>query len=181
MCLRRVRLVGKCESNERLDRRPISASPFILMMICMRCHLILSDDHSVCTQCGTMLSALSGSYPSTNKRDETGRAIPRRNDKCFDWEGHSFLIRALLLPKYLWLATVNELWVDGELVSRSGGPTFSNVAKHRLKHRGKDVEIVLKTRTRKAITGGLDYECHVDGTIVSEGILRSQYVWKQGT
>lgn len=105
---------------------------------------------------------------------------PRKNDKCFDWEGHSFVIRALLLPKYLWLATVNELWVDGDLVSTSGGLTFSDVARHRLKHRGPEVEIVLETRTRIAITGGLDYECRVDGIVVSAGILRSEYVWKQG-
>ena len=128
-----------------------------------------------------MLLAVSGSNSSTNKRGETVRATPRKNDKCFDWEGHSFVIRALLLPKYLWLATVNELWVDGALVSTSGGLTFSSVAKHRLKHRGKEVEVVLETSTRKAITGGLDYKCRVDGIIVSAGVLRCGFAWKQGT
>ena len=147
--------------------------------MCVRCNLILSDYHRVCTQCGNMLSEASESYWRTNKRDETGRATPRKNDKCFDWEGHSFVIRSLLLPKYLWLATLNELWVDGDLVTTSGGPTFSSVARHRLKHQGKEVEIVLETRTRKAITGGLDYECRVDGIVVSAGILRGALVWKK--
>jgi len=65
-------------------------------------------------------------------------------------------------------------------VSTSGGLNFSSVARCRLKHLGKEVEIVLETRTRKAITGGLDYECRVDGTIVSAGVLRSEFAWKRG-
>jgi hypothetical protein len=87
------------------------------------------------------------------------------------------VIRALLRPKYLWLATTNEVWVDGERVLVSGGPAVSDVGISYFRHAGRRVEFTLTTRTRKARSGGLDFDFFVDNKVVRTGVLRSSYVW----
>lgn len=93
------------------------------------------------------------------------------------WEGHTIEFIPVLSHKTLWLATINELWIDGKLMAKSGGFSFNSEAKCVIKHHDHDITIEVKSSTSGKTLSGLNYEVIIDGETVDKGIAKARYRW----
>ncbi len=94
-----------------------------------------------------------------------------------DWKGHVIEFIPVLSRRTFWLATLNELWFDGDRVATSGGFCFSSQARATVEHGGRPVSIDVRSSSRFRSLVDLNYELLVDGQIVSRGIAKTQIQW----
>ena len=144
-------------------------------MICQHCHIIYEDSIQVCAECKRRLVDPLSSQPHNDRF----KASPSKGEKqeSFDWEGHQIVIRAVLPAKYLWMATQNQLWIDGKLAASSGGMNFSSQAECTIEHNGGKVRVTLQTRTRLSLSGGGEYDFRINNVSYRKGQLRSEISW----
>jgi hypothetical protein len=144
-------------------------------MICHRCNIIFEDRLQICEECH---SPLIDPFKPRDFVDHTKTSKNKANkQEIFQWEGHQIVIRVIAPAKYLWMATINQLWIDGHLLAISGGFNFSSQAKCTIHHQGKTVNIVLQTRTRASLAGGLNYDFRVDDISRRTGMLKFEMRW----
>jgi len=138
-------------------------------MICKKCNVLNTDDRALCIECNSELKMLLiKPFEAVNNKKITK---PNKTPVVIEWEGLLIEFYAYLSPKYLWLATENQLWIDDKFVAKSGGLNFGSEAKCKLLHDRKILDICFKTKTRFKSGSGLDYFLIVDNTVVKNGII----------
>lgn len=94
-----------------------------------------------------------------------------------DWKGHAIEFIPVLSHKTFWIATLNELWIDGTMVATSGGFCFSDQVRATVQHDGQPVLIEVRSSTRWNSLVNLNYDLLIDGQIVSRGIAKTKVRW----
>ena len=95
----------------------------------------------------------------------------------FEWKGHTIEFIPVLSHKRLWLATLNQLWFDGEMVATSGGFCFVCEARATVRHEGRPVSLVVRSSSRYQSLVNLNYKLLVDGELVSSGVAKTRLRW----
>jgi hypothetical protein len=91
-----------------------------------------------------------------------------------EWRGHTIDFIPVLSHRTLWLATMNELWLDGKLAATSGGFGFRSRAKASLEHEGETVTVLVESSTG---ISGLECEVIVDGQTIMRGVVKARRCW----
>ena len=94
-----------------------------------------------------------------------------------EWEGHVIEFFPVLSHRYLWVATVNELWFDGIKVATSGGLCFSSQASALVQHNGQSVTIEALSSTSFRSPNNLNYKLFIAGKLVSSGFAKTRLQW----
>lgn len=100
-----------------------------------------------------------------------------REITSIDWNGHTIEFIPILSHKTLWVATLDEVRFDGELVATSGGFKFSDRAEANVQHEGKSVSLIIKSSICWRTFIDLNYELIIDGETISQGTAKTQIRW----
>jgi hypothetical protein len=92
-----------------------------------------------------------------------------------NWEGHTIEFIPVLSHKYLWIATANELRIDGSKVATSGGLCFSCKAQATIQHSGRPVTIEMRSSSRWQSFVNLNCELLIDGQSIGRGVSRIRF------
>jgi len=90
----------------------------------------------------------------------------------YDWEGHKIQFDAILSHRRVWIASLNDLWVDGILMAHSGGFCVESKASCEIDHKGVPVPIEMVTKTYRGSPGQLEYRLLIHGSEIDKGILK---------
>ncbi|GEM_PF-2948124 len=94
-----------------------------------------------------------------------------------EWQNHSIEFIPVLSHKTLWMATKNELRVDGRLLATSGGFVFRSKAEGEFEHRSENVKIEVKSRTYWGAFFDINYEIVINGKTINKAIAKSKIRW----
>jgi hypothetical protein len=92
--------------------------------------------------------------------------------------GHEILFWPICSARTLWSASDNFLFVDGKLVSRSGGMCFHSHAKATFLHNNTQVSVEMRTKTSVRGPIHLDYQLLIGELLIDCGTIRMSYMWK---
>lgn len=117
-----------------------------------------------------------------------GALHPRRGDVAdgglglgtarFEWDGRNVELRVFLTGRHLWLATEEELRVDGVPVVRTGGFRMTTRGHAALEHRGIHVKVSLVAQVSFRAPLGSLYRVLVDDQLVWEGGVIPGLAWR---
>lgn len=94
-----------------------------------------------------------------------------------EWNGHKIEFSPILSRRTLWMATINELRVDGKLVATSGGFCFGSCAKASIEHKGKTTSLTVESSTCFRRAWDLNCRMIIDGNVVFEGLAKTFFRW----
>lgn len=86
-----------------------------------------------------------------------------------EWIGRQIGMRCFISPRYLFLATETELSVDGTVVARTGGFSFTESCIATVQNQGKQSKMELEIRSGLFTMFNADYVLRVDGSPISSG------------
>lgn len=96
----------------------------------------------------------------------------------FTWDGRTVEIRSRLTGRYLFLATEEELIIDGRAVLRSGGFSVRTRKHAAVEHQGMHVKVTLDAKVSIKAPLGAWYRFLVDDAVAWEGPVTPGLAWK---
>ena len=93
-----------------------------------------------------------------------------------EYKGHIIVFWPIISSRSLWMASYNYLFVDGKLISQSGGFCLKDSALGEIQH--DNDKIIIEMRSWSS-SNGLSYELLVDGIYVDSGNIKPSYMKKE--
>ena len=147
-------------------------------MMCYRCNSVYSDNTEYCRECDARLTLPFANTARKAKNRAKRLDLRNRKQESFLWEGHLIEICSVVCAKYLWTATLNQLWVDGNLVASMGGPGLAHSVDFRIDHQGIQAHGTLVMKMRWSIKGGGNYEFRMNGVSQRSGVVYPEIRWR---